>query len=84
MSRNDDSFGPRCMQSGSMTCMQTTSVRIDASTHRELKRLAEDLGSTVGQTVTIAVRRLRQDLIGRQLTAELTEVESAWLDAELG
>ncbi len=72
------------MQSGSMTCMQTTSVRIDASTHRELKRLAEDLGSTVGQTVTIAVRRLRQDVIGRQLTAELTEVESAWLDAELG
>ena len=72
------------MHFGSMTCMQTTSVRIDASTHRELKRLAEDLGSTVGQTVTIAVRRLRQDVIGRQLTAELTEVESAWLDAELG
>jgi hypothetical protein len=64
--------------------MHTTSVRIDASTHRELKQLAEDLGSTVGQTVTLAVRRLRQDVIGRQLTAELTEVESAWLDAELG
>jgi hypothetical protein len=67
-----------------MNCMHTTSVRIDASTHRELKQLAEDLGSTVGQTVTLAVRRLRQDVIGRQLTAELTEVESAWLDAELG
>jgi hypothetical protein len=72
------------MQPSSMACMQTTSVRIDVSTHRELKRLAEDLGSTVGQTVTIAVRRLRQDVIGRQLSAKLTEVESAWLDAELG
>ena len=67
------------MQSGSMICIQTTSVRIDASTHRELKRLADHLGSTVGQTVAIAVRRLRQDVIGRQLSAELTEVESALL-----
>lgn len=67
-----------------MKCMQTTSVRIDSSTHAELKRLAAELGSTVGQTVTLAVRRLRQDLIGHQLSAELTVAESAWLDAELG
>jgi hypothetical protein len=72
------------MHRGSMICMQTTSVRIDASTHTELKRLASDLGSTVGQTVALAVRRLRQDVIGRQLSAELTESESTWLDAELG
>jgi len=64
--------------------MHTTSVRIDASTHSELKRLAADLGSTVGNTVAMAVRRLRQDLIGHQLSTELTDSETAWLDAELG
>lgn len=65
-------------------CMQTTSVRIDTTTHSELKRLAADLGSTVGQTVALAVRRLRQDVIGRQLKTELNSAENAWLDAELG
>jgi hypothetical protein len=64
--------------------MQTTSVQIDTTTHSELKRLAADMGSTVGQTVTVAVRRLRQDVIGRQLNTELTVAETAWLDAELG
>ena len=64
--------------------MQTTSVRIDVTTHSELKRLAADLDSTVGQTVTLAVRRLRQDVIGRQLKTQLTDAEAAWLDAELG
>ena len=64
--------------------MQTTSVRIDTTTHSELKRLAADLGSTVGQTVALAVRRLRQDVIGRQLKTELNSAENAWLDAELG
>jgi hypothetical protein len=67
-----------------LICMHTTSVRIDTSTHSELKRLAADLGSTVGHTVTLAVRRLRQDYIGHQLSAELTADETAWLDAELG
>jgi len=72
------------MQFCTLICMQTTSVRIDAVTHLELKRLAADLNSTVGQTVTLAVRRLRQDVIGRQLQTELTAAEAAWLDAELG
>lgn len=72
------------MQLCILVCMQTTSVRIDAVTHLELKRLASDLHSTVGQTVTLAVRRLRQDVIGRQLKTELTGAEAAWLDAELG
>lgn len=67
-----------------MNCMQTTSVRIDSSTHLELKHLAAELGNTVGQTVAIAVRRLRQDHIGKQLNAALTDDETAWLDAELG
>jgi hypothetical protein len=65
-------------------CMHSTSVRIDAATHEELKRLAADLGTTVGQTVTLAVRSLRQDRVGVDLHAPLRGDEVAWLDAELG
>jgi hypothetical protein len=64
--------------------MQSTSVRIDASTHSELKRLAGELGESVGNTVAIAVRRLRQDLIGSQLHSDLAREETDWLDAGLG
>ncbi len=67
-----------------LICMQSTSVRIDRATHEDLKRLASDLGTTVGQTVTLAVRLLRQDRIGHELTAPLSADETAWLDAELG
>lgn len=67
-----------------LNCMASTSVRIDTTTHQELKRLAVELGSTVGDTVALAVRRLRQDQIGSQLAAELTDDESGWLDADLG
>jgi hypothetical protein len=64
--------------------MQSTSVRIDQATHQELKRLASELGSTVGETVALAVRRLRQDRIGLELKASLTGDEADWLDADLG
>jgi hypothetical protein len=67
-----------------LICMQSTSVRIDVATHEELKRLAADIGTTVGNTVTLAVRALRQDHIGRQLHSDLRDDETAWLDAELG
>lgn len=67
-----------------LMCMHSTSVRIDTSTHDELKRLAAEFDTTVGNTVTLAVRALRQDRIGRQLSSELTSEESAWLDADLG
>lgn len=67
-----------------LMCMQSTSVRIDATTHDELKRLAVELHTTVGNTVSLAVRSLRQDRIGADLTAPLRDDESAWLDAELG
>jgi len=67
-----------------LLCMQSTSVRIDQATHQELKRLADELGTTVGETVALAVRRLRQDMIGEELTAVLTKVEIDWLDADLG
>ncbi len=64
--------------------MQSTSVRIDAATHRELKKLATRLGTSVGDTVTLAVRRLRQNEIGAELSGELTGGETAWLGADLG
>ncbi len=66
-----------------LICMQSTSVRIDVATHRELKRLAADLGASVGDTVALAVRRLRQDRIGAQLAAEPSSDEVDWLDADL-
>ncbi len=63
--------------------MQSTSVRIDVTTHRELKKLAESMGATVGDTVALAVRRLRQDQIAADLRGPLTEPDVAWLDADL-
>jgi len=71
---------PCCM----LDRMQSTSVRIDRATHHELKRLADQLGATVGETVALAVRRLRQDRIGDELRAVLTQDEVDWLDADLG
>jgi predicted transcriptional regulator len=63
--------------------MQSTSVRIDVATHEELKRLAAKLDTTVGNTVSIAVRALRQDLVGAELTTPLRDDEAFWLDADL-
>ena len=42
------------------------------------------MGATVGDTVALAVRRLRQDRIGADLRADLSEDDTAWLDADLG
>ena len=67
-----------------LICMHSTSVRIDTGTHEELKRLAAELNTTVGNTVALAVRALRQDRIGADLHSPLREDEIAWLDAELG
>jgi len=64
--------------------MQSTSVRVDIDTHNEIKKLAESLGTTVGDTVALAIRRLRQDQIGEQLRTPLTRSETEWLDADLG
>lgn len=59
-------------------------MRIDIQTHEELKRLSDRLGVTVGQTVTLAVRALRQERIGADVCGSLSSAEMAWLDAELG
>ncbi len=67
-----------------LICMQSTSVRIDVSTHEELKRLAADLHTTVGNAVSLAVRALRQDRLGGELHTPLRKDETTWLDADLG
>jgi antitoxin component of RelBE/YafQ-DinJ toxin-antitoxin module len=64
--------------------MQSTSVRVDLQTHQELKRLARELGTTVGEAVAIATRRLRQQRIGLDLRTPISESETEWLDADLG
>jgi len=67
-----------------LICMHSTSVRIDSSTHDDLKRLAAEMNTTVGNTVTLAVRALRQERVGADLQAPLRDDEAMWLDAELG
>jgi hypothetical protein len=67
-----------------LICMQSTSVRIDRSTHDELKQLAAELNTTIGHTLSLAVQAFRQDRIGTDLHTPLREDETAWLDARLG
>lgn len=72
------------MQYPMLNRMPSTSVRVDRETHEELKKLARDLGTTVGEAVAIATRRLRQQRIGRDLSTPLSDDETSWLDADLG
>lgn len=62
----------------------TTTIRINRSTHDEVLRLAKERHQTVADTVSRAIRLLHQDDIGRDLAAPLTDEESAWLDADAG
>lgn len=55
-----------------------------ASSSAFVGKLARELGTTVGEAVAIAARRLRQQRIGRDLRAPSTEAETSWLDADLG
>ncbi|MDA3039309.1 MAG: hypothetical protein O3C27_07220 [Actinomycetota bacterium] len=64
--------------------MHSTSVRIDVRTHEELKRLAAELDTTVGNAVSVAVRALRQERMGADLHGALSADEDAWLHADLG
>ena len=64
--------------------MHSASVRVDRVTHQEIKKLASVLGATVGYTVALAVRRLRQELIGNDLRGGLTADETTWLGADFG
>ncbi len=62
----------------------TTTIRIDRATHEELKRIAQRRDRTVAETVTRAVRALRQEEMGRQLASSLEADEVEWLDARIG
>lgn len=63
---------------------ETTTIRVDRSTHEELKRLARERRTTVGAAVARAVRLLRQERMGQDLASPLEGAEIDWLDAELG
>ncbi|MEO7784360.1 MAG: hypothetical protein ABIR97_07300 [Terracoccus sp.] len=49
-----------------------------------MTRLAAERHETIDETVSKAIRALRQDAVARDLAAELTEDETAWLDADAG
>ena len=67
-----------------VSSMRRHSVRIDSLTHDTLKRLAAEMETPVGETVTLAVRALRQQQIGNELRAPLRADEEAWLGADFG
>ncbi|MDQ3709795.1 MAG: hypothetical protein M3387_10930 [Actinomycetota bacterium] len=64
--------------------VDTITIRIDRTTHQELKRLARKQHATVSDTVARAVRVLRQAQIGGELAGGLVEDGTAWLDAASG
>ena len=61
----------------------TTTVRIDRSTHETLKRLARDRRTTVTDAVARAVRLLHQEQMGAELSQAPERTDSEWLDADL-
>ena len=63
---------------------ETTTIRISRVTHAQVTRLAAERHETIDETVSKAIRTLRQDAMARDLVAELTEDETAWLDADAG
>ena len=62
----------------------TTTIRISRETHARVTRLAAQRHETIDQTVARALRVLRQDSMGRDLSIPLTDDETAWLDADAG
>ena len=63
---------------------ETTTIRISRETHARVTRLAAERHETIDETVSRAIRALRQDALGRDLARELTPEETAWLDADAG
>ncbi|BDZ59867.1 hypothetical protein [Barrientosiimonas endolithica] len=62
----------------------TTTIRISRETHARVTRLAAERHETLDETVSRAIRALRQDAMAEDLQAELTDEETAWLDADAG
>lgn len=63
---------------------ETTTIRISRDTHVRVTRLAAERHETIDETVSTAIRTLRQDAMGRDLAADLTDEERALLDADAG
>lgn len=63
---------------------ETTTIRISRETHASVTRVAAERHETIDQTVSRAIRALRQDTMARDLATGLTDDETAWLDAEAG
>lgn len=60
---------------------ETTTIRVDRATNEQLKRLAQGRQATVAETVARAVQLLRQEQMGDELSAPLSDEEAEWLDA---
>ena len=63
---------------------ESTTIRISRVTHASVTRLATERHETIDETVSRAIRALRQDNMGRDLATELADDEAAWLDADAG
>lgn len=63
---------------------ETTTIRVSRETHARVSRLATERHETIDETVSRAIRALRQDAMARDLATELTVDEAAWLDADAG
>lgn len=60
----------------------TTTIRVSRDTHQRLTALASAHHESVDETVRRALRALRQDAMATDLSAELRDDETAWLDAD--
>ena len=63
---------------------ETTTIRISKKTHATVTRLATERHETIDETVSRAIRALRQDVLGHDLAADLDADETAWLHADAG
>ena len=63
---------------------ETTTIRISRDTHARVSRLAAERHETIDETVSQAIRALRQDAMASDLATELADEETTWLDADAG
>lgn len=61
-----------------------TTIRISRDTHARVTRLAAERHETIDETVSRAIRALRQEAVARDLAVELTDDERQWLRADAG
>ena len=63
---------------------ETTTIWISRDTHARVARLAAERHETIDETVSKAIRALRQDAMARDLAVKLNDEEIVWLDADAG